>query len=100
MNVMPRETRPKDVQRLVDWSDPRMTAEHVNACKQILVILAPFRAFHERVFNQGIQCSPVSHFRCAGHIAASCTKDEPLLPLGMKDRLGQRFDFQNRRQST
>jgi hypothetical protein len=29
---------------------------------------------------------------CAGYTAASRTKDEPLLPLGMKDRISQRFD--------
>jgi hypothetical protein len=33
-------------------------------------------------------------------LRASRTKDEPLLPLGMKDRLCQGFDFQNQRQST
>jgi hypothetical protein len=28
------------------------------------------------------------------------TKDEPPLPLGTKDSLGKRFDFQNQRQLT
>jgi hypothetical protein len=31
-------------------------------------------------------------------MTASRTKDEPLLPLWMKDRLGQSFDFQKQRQ--
>ena len=31
---------------------------------------------------------------------ASRTKEESLLPLGMKDRLGQSFEFQILRQST
>jgi hypothetical protein len=39
-------------------------------------------------------------FRYAGYMNALRTKDEPLLPLGMKDSLGQSFDFQNQRQST
>jgi hypothetical protein len=52
-------------------------------------IVIPFRAVLEQVFNH------ISHFRCAGYMTASLTKDKPLLPLGMKDRIGQRFDFQN-----
>ena len=56
----------------------------------------PFRTLLERVFElqPGHKCSPISHFRCAGYVTASPTKDEPLLPLGMKDRLGQSFDLQ------
>ena len=42
---------------------------------------------------------PISHFSCVGYMTASRTKDEPLLHLGTKDRLGQSFDFQSRRSS-
>jgi hypothetical protein len=30
-------------------------------------------------------------------MTTSRTKDEPFHPMGMKDRLNQRFDFQNQR---
>ena len=62
-------------------------------------VVTPLCVLLERTFNQGIQCS---HFRCGGCIAASRTTDEPLLHLGRisrKDRLGQRFQFQNHHQS-
>jgi hypothetical protein len=52
----------------------------------------PFRALLERVFNQSIQCSPIPHFCCAGYMTAPRTKDEPHLPLSMKNRLGESFD--------
>jgi hypothetical protein len=49
-----------------------------------------------RVFNVAL-----SHISVTGplrrlhdRLAASRTKDEPFLPLGTKDRLGQSFDFQ------
>ena len=33
-------------------------------------------------------------------MTASRIKDEPLLPVGMEDHLGQSFSFQNQRKST
>jgi hypothetical protein len=53
----------------------------------------PFRELLQRVFNQG-------HLSYTGYMTALRTKDEPLLPLGTKDSLGQCFDIQNQRQST
>jgi hypothetical protein len=56
----------------------------------------PFRALFELIFGQAIYRSPVSHFRRAGYMTTSRTKDEHLLPLGTKDRLGHSFvEFQN-----
>jgi len=52
-----------------------------------------FHALLERVFKIGHLCCPISHFRCEGYTTASCTNDKSLLPLGMKDRLCQGFDF-------
>ena len=58
----------------------------------------PFRELPERVFNRGIYCSPISHFRVAHYMIALHTKDEPL-PLGTKDCLGESLDIKNRCQS-
>ena len=46
----------------------------------------PLCALLGRIFNNG---KPFLTFRCVGYVIASRIKDEPLLPLGMKeDRLG------------
>jgi hypothetical protein len=62
-------------------------------------VVIPFCALLERVFNQraylmndyvALSQSPLY---CTGYMAASRTKGEPLLPLGMKNGLGQSFNF-------